>query len=58
MAKVNGYASESGDWFWASYAPDGTTRVAGLVGGCISCHEGVVSNDYVIVRQLDAPIAE
>lgn len=58
MAKVAGYAPESGDWFWASYEPDGTAVTSGAVTGCISCHAGVVSNDYIIVRELDREVPE
>lgn len=54
MAKIEGYSPENGDWYWAMYAPDGMARAGGTLQGCISCHEGLKSNDYVIVRQLDA----
>ena len=54
MAKVNGYDPESVDWFWAAYTPDGSSRAAGKLGGCIGCHEGMADNDFVIIRQLDA----
>ena len=57
MAKVEGYAPETGDWFWARYAPDGTVQAAGAIASCIVCHQGVASNDYVIVQQLNAPVA-
>ena len=56
MAKTVGYNPEAGDWFWASYTPDGTVRVAGKPTGCIKCHEGMSDNDYVIVQALDAAI--
>lgn len=54
MAKIDGFDPENGDWYWAAYNPDGTTRAAGALESCISCHEGLKSNDYVIVRQLDS----
>ena len=54
MAKVDGYSPENGDWYWAMYGPDGMARAGGELNGCITCHEGLKSNDYVIVRQLDA----
>ena len=56
MAKIGGYAPDSGDWFWAHYTPDGTVRASGAVNGCISCHAGMSDNDYIIVRRLDASI--
>ena len=58
MAKVKQFAPDDGNWFWANYAPDGTVRVSGQVSGCIECHSGMKSNDYVIIRPLDAPIEE
>jgi len=58
MAKVEGFDPERNDWFWASYGPDGTVKAAGKAGMCISCHEGLASNDYVIVRPLDEPLGE
>lgn len=56
MAKVPGYASESGDWFWAMYRPDGTPSASGALKGCINCHAGMKDNDYVILALLDAEL--
>lgn len=56
MAKVDGFNSEAGDWFWASYGTDGTIRAQGAVDSCISCHAGMESNDYIIVYPLDRPL--
>lgn len=49
-----GYAPDSGDWFWAKYLPDGTldqtpdgTPLAGLAAGCISCHSTAPGEDYL-----------
>lgn len=53
MAKVEGYHPEHGDWFWAKYGPDGRIDAEGKVGGCITCHEGMRDNDYVIIHPLD-----
>ncbi|MGI6207600.1 MAG: cytochrome P460 family protein [Anaerolineae bacterium] len=47
MQKQAGYNAGHNDWFWAEYGPDGTVRSAGRVPGCIACHGGVWSNDYV-----------
>ncbi|MDZ7794302.1 MAG: cytochrome P460 family protein [Spirochaetia bacterium] len=58
MAKVKQFAPNDGNWFWTNYAPDGTVRVSGRVSSCIECHAGMKSNDYVIIRPLDAPIKE
>ncbi len=56
MAKVKGYDPEHGDWFWASFDPEGKVKAAGKLASCIACHEGMKSNDYVIIHALDAPI--
>jgi hypothetical protein len=53
MAKVKDYNPEVGDWFWAKYSPEGEVIAEGTPGGCISCHEGMVTNDFIIVRPLD-----
>ena len=53
MVKVEGYDPAHNDWFWAKFAPDGTVQAEGSPGGCIKCHEGMVHNDYVIIRRLD-----
>ena len=53
MAKVEGFAPQTGNWFWARYAPDGAAQAAGAVGSCISCHGGMRDNDYVIIHPLD-----
>ena len=53
MAKVSEWDEANGDWFWASYGPDGTINAEGSLGGCISCHEGMKDNDYVIISPLD-----
>ncbi len=58
MAKVQGYNPEAGDWFWARYGPDGSIQAEGKLNGCITCHEGVADNDYVIVRRLDEPLRD
>ena len=53
IVKVNGYDPDNRDWFWAMYEPDGTVLAEGSPGGCISCHEGMRSNDFVIINPLD-----
>lgn len=53
MAKVEGYAPDSGNWFWAVYSTKGEVLVEGTPKGCISCHSGMKDNDYIIVKELD-----
>ncbi len=53
MAKVKGYDPESGDWYWAMFDPEGKVLKEGSPGGCISCHAGMRSNDFVIINPLD-----
>ncbi len=53
MAKVDGYNNEGGNWFWAAYSPEGEVLAEGTPKGCVSCHVGMKSNDYIIVRPLD-----
>lgn len=53
MAKIADYNNEGGNWFWAAYSPDGEIEAEGTPRGCISCHEGMKSNDYIILRSLD-----
>ena len=56
MAKVSGFSPENGDWFWVRYSADGIVQAEGALAACIQCHEGMASNDYVIVRRLDEPL--
>jgi hypothetical protein len=53
MVKVEGYAPENNDWFWAKYSAAGAVQAEGQPGGCISCHEGMKKNDYIIIQPLD-----
>lgn len=52
MVKVEGYNPEHNDWFWAAYSPAGRVLVSGTPGGCISCHQGMKYNDYIIVEDI------
>ena len=52
--RTEGYAPDSGNWFWAKYLPDGTldqapdgTPLAGLAQGCISCRANAGGDDYL-----------
>ncbi len=53
MAKVKDYNPENGDWYWAMFDPEGNVLQEGSPGGCISCHAGMRSNDFVIINPLD-----
>jgi hypothetical protein len=57
--RAEGYAPDSGDWFWAKYLPDGTldqtpdgTAIAGLAQGCIACHSGA-GEDYLFTTDAE-----
>ncbi len=47
MHKVSGFAPEQGDWFWASYSPDGKVKEAGKAQSCIDCHRSKKFNDWI-----------
>lgn len=52
--REDGYAPDSGNWFWAKYLPDGSldkspdgAPLAGRVASCIECHAGAEGeNDF------------
>ncbi|MFC6488697.1 cytochrome P460 family protein [Nitratireductor sp. GCM10026969] len=52
--REEGYAPESGNWFWAKYLPDGSldqtpegVPLAGQATGCISCHSEAEGGDFL-----------
>ena len=47
MFKSRAYNPDSGDWFWAKYAPDGKVEAEGKVESCIKCHSAKKDNDYI-----------
>lgn len=47
MEKRSGYAPAYSDWYYASYAPDGSVQDSGQIESCIACHAAVRSNDYI-----------
>lgn len=55
MAKVDGYSPDTNDWFWASFSPEGKVLAEGSPVGCLSCHGGRISNDYIIIKNIDEP---
>ena len=57
MAKVTDYSPETSDWFWAAFSPEGQVMAEGSPGGCVSCHEGMKKNDYIIIKSIDEPQA-
>ena len=59
--RADGYAPQSGNWFWAKYLPDGSldqapdeTPLAGRVTGCIQCHQSAPGEDQLFTT--DAPL--
>lgn len=52
MYKVEGFNPEVGDWFWAKYDVDGTVAASGTPAGCIGCHGGKASNDYLFTGSV------
>ncbi len=55
MAKIEGYAPDDGDWFWASYGTDGSVSKAGVESACTGCH--VDGTDYSLIVTT-APAAD
>jgi len=52
MYKVTDYNTDSGDWFWAKYSPDGKADKFGKPAGCIACHSSAADNDFIFVHQF------
>jgi len=50
MWKVAGFDADNNDWFWANITPDGEVGAEGRIDGCISCHSGAQTNDYVFTH--------
>ena len=53
MAKVEGYDPEHNDWFYAAFDKEGKVLAEGAPTGCVSCHAGMMDNDYIIIQALD-----
>ncbi|WP_167512442.1 cytochrome P460 family protein [Oceanidesulfovibrio marinus] len=47
MYKKAGFDPDNGDWFYLSYAPDGTIQAEGKVGDCMDCHARVANKDWL-----------
>lgn len=52
MYKSSGYDAQHNDWFWLKRLADGTVEVSGRGQGCISCHGGQNTNDYIFTSSL------
>ncbi|MFP4623090.1 MAG: cytochrome P460 family protein, partial [Gemmatimonadota bacterium] len=49
MYKVEGYAPDAGDWFWAKYGPEGEVQASGHAQACLECHsEAAADHDYLM----------
>jgi hypothetical protein len=40
MVQVTAMVKRAEGWYWAVYQPDGTIEKAGVLEGCVVCHEG------------------
>ena len=45
MKKIEGFDPDHGDWFWASFDPDGDVNKAGSISSCYNCHAS--GTDYI-----------
>ena len=43
--KIEGFDSDHGDWFWASYDSNGDINKAGSISSCYNCHAS--GTDYI-----------
>lgn len=57
--REEGYAPDSGNWFWAKYLPDGSldqtpegVALAGRAAGCISCHADAEGDDFLYTMDM------
>ena len=53
MYKHEGYAADTGNWFWAKYGPEGGVEAAGRVESCLQCHAAAESTDYLMTAMQD-----
>lgn len=51
MYKKKGFDPDNGDWFYLKFSPDGDIDAVGKVTGCIGCHTGAKSTDYLFLAQ-------
>ena len=45
MKKIEGFDPDHGDWFWASFDPNGDVNKAGSISSCYNCHAS--GTDYI-----------
>ena len=45
MKKIEGFDPNHGDWFWASFDPNGDVNKAGSISSCYNCHAS--GTDYI-----------
>ena len=45
MKKIEGFDPGHGDWFWASFDPNGDVNKAGSISSCYNCHAS--GTDYI-----------
>ena len=45
MKKIEGFDPDRGDWFWASFDPNGDVNKAGSISSCYNCHAS--GTDYI-----------
>ena len=56
MYRAEGFAPQTGNWYWAKYDSSGRVsvmnnmRVSGRVGMCIDCHQSAQGNDFVFAN--------
>ncbi|MFZ3253375.1 MAG: cytochrome P460 family protein [Syntrophales bacterium] len=50
--KLKRYNPPGGDWYWFTYAPDGTVKAEGRVVPCLDCHGKNKTNDYILTAPL------
>jgi len=57
MQKIDGFDSENGDWFWASFytATGDVAGVAGTSSSCSGCHSVDPDGDFVWFDDLEIP---
>ena len=45
MKMIEGFDPDHGDWFWASFDPNGDVNKAGSISSCYNCHAS--GTDYI-----------
>jgi len=52
MYKAEGFHPDRNDWYWLQRTAAGNVPAEGRVAGCINCHNGNASNDYLFLAPL------